>query len=195
MALGAILVLSIGVAAACSSDGDSALEDRLGALEQQVAALDTGIRQSAMLEQQVAALDTGIQQSAMIGTLGVLRDVGLHSLDEIAVAGGEVPAGVSGSVDRARLAVAATRWPEELSAQAGGLDTKLEALSVALDGDDSAAVAAAIREAHDAWHAFDIDCSEHLAETVGLGEPQDASEHDMESPTGGSTPGHMDAGG
>jgi len=179
MALGAILVLSIGVAAACSSDGDSALEDRLGALEQQV-----------------AALDQATQRSAMVAALHVLDAGGrLHEIDMAVHERGEVEAGSSGYVDAALLAIASTTWPDELRPQADDLRTKLQQFATALDGGDVAVVAPASRAAHDAAHTLTIDCSEHLAETVGLGEPQDGSEHDMEPPTAGSTPGHMDAGG
>lgn len=162
--LGAVLLVLGGIATACSDTGD--LEDRVTALSEQV-----------------AALDQAAERAAMIAALHVLDAGGrLHEIDMALHERGEIEAGTSGYVNAALLAIASTNWPEEVRPQADDLRTKLEQFATALDGEDVAVVAAASRAAHDAAHRLHRDCSDFIAEAVGLSPMEE--DHEGPTPTG-----------
>ena len=157
--VGAILLLA-AIAAACSDTGD--LEDRIDALEQRHASFD----------------EAG-QRASMLVALHALREVGLHALETE----GALEPEVGGKVDVAILAVAAASWPGELQAPADDVQAKLQALALALDDGDPAAVTPVAKEAHTAWHMFDADATAFLAGAVGL--ETDGGEGDSGTPDGG----------
>jgi hypothetical protein len=120
------------------------------------------------LTSQVDALETSVQNTQMVTALNILNNSGLHDLDEAATAGEEIPAGASGAVDRALLAVSVTVWPDDLQAMADDVATALEDLATALDGTDMAAISEAATAAHDAYHDFDHEASAVLMAAAGM---------------------------
>jgi hypothetical protein len=104
----------------------------------------------------------------MVSTLDVLGTAGLHDLDEATNERNEIPGGASGPIERAVLAMAATNWPDELSAQADELQTTLEELVAAVGEEDAAAAAPAAAAAHDAQHDFEHEVRNMIASAVGL---------------------------
>jgi hypothetical protein len=127
-------------------------------LEDQVDALTT----------QVEALEQSQQQTQMVAAMYILSNVGLHDIDEAADAGEEIPAGASGGVNRALLAVASTQWPEDLQGGADAVQAALEELAAALEGTDNAAIVDAAAAAHDAQHEFEEGANAFLNEAAGL---------------------------
>jgi hypothetical protein len=176
--LAAVALLIAGVAAACTND-TSDLESRIDAIEAQ---LNGGEGDDALAEQ-LAALHETAQRSSMIATLDVLQGVGFHELNEEIQAGGEAPAGASGSVQTALRAVAATEWPDELAADAADFQAALQAFYDALRGEGGDLQDTA-QAAHDGYHMFFDMAWDHLAAQAGL----DGAESDAHGDT--STPEH-----
>jgi hypothetical protein len=149
-ALGAVALLGAFAWACTSSDTDD--------LQAQVDDLTA----------QVTLLQESQQQTQMMAALYILNNAGLHDLDTAVNETGEVPAGASGSVDRALLAVALTDWPDDLKASATDMQDKLEALATSLDGTDTAAIGQAATDAHDTQHEFSDEATAMLDESAGL---------------------------
>jgi hypothetical protein len=164
-ALGAVVLLAAFAWACTSSDTDD--------LEAQVDELTA----------QVDALETSVQNTQMVTALNILGGAGLHDIDEAVNAGEDPPAGASGGVDGAILAVSVTVWPDDLQAMADDLVTTLEELATTLDGEDLQAIGEAAAAAHDAQHDFEHETNAVLMEAAGLPVEEEHEEGEEATPT------------
>src|SRR5215218_412208 len=75
------------------------------------------------------------QKAQAIATIYQLDKSGFHDMD-VALAGGTLPAGAFGAVQRARIATTATSWPEPLREHAEQLVAKMMEFETALRAED-----------------------------------------------------------
>ncbi len=157
LVFGALLIVVGGLAVACSSDTDD-LEDRIAVLEHQAG-------ESA----DIAALQQQVRHANMVATLNLLDDVGFHHLNETIAEEEIAPAGTVGSIRTALRAVAVTDWPDDLAADAGGLQTKLDSFLDSLLADETGEpLTDASLVAHDGYHDFTDLGWTYLADQAGL---------------------------
>lgn len=175
---GAVLLLAGAIGAACSSDTDD-LEDRIAALEAQ----SSGSGDIDALQQQ-------IQTANMVATLNLLDNAGLHEAEEALIAGEELPEGLNGRVLASLRAVAVTDWPDELDADAQGLQDALLVFFDALRDPETSDLAGTSTAAHEAWHEFSGDGWMYLGASAGLTTTGDDDHMDISTP--GSTEEHVD---
>lgn len=162
--IGSVLLVAGALGPACTSSNTKDLEARVAAVEQSI-----------------GALQDGAQRAQMVATLNVLDGVGFHELNEEVEDTGAAPAGALGSIRTALRAVAATDWPEALSADAGSFQEELLMFLDALQADppDAEQLRAASDAAHELYHLFADEAWAHLAEGAGLDE--DSGTHEEES--------------
>jgi len=176
--IGAVLLLAGVAGAACSSDTKD-LEDRIAALEAQ----SSGSGDVEALQQQ-------IQAANMVATLNLLDNAGLHEAQEALMAGEEAPDGLNGRVLAGLRSVAVTDWPDELDADAQGLQDALQVFFEALRDPETSDLLGTSTAAHEAWHEFSGDGWTYLAESAGLTTTGDNDHMDISTP--GSTEEQMD---
>jgi hypothetical protein len=169
--LGALLLLGAGFAAACSSSDTDDLEERLDAVEAQLAEMNTGE-------------EGHTDNAAILGALLALRSAGLHELDEATNDEGTIPDGAAGGVSFALVGMNAVEWPDDLAEAAADLTAKLEALSTALESEDAEQVAGPAAEVHEAWHDFDHDASA----AISGGHDEGEGDHEEGTPMADMTP-------
>ena len=149
--LAGVLLLAVGLGAACGSSEDKTARDGVNALQTQV-----------------AQANAAQQNSAMVATLQAIAAAGLHDIDEAANENNEIVAGAASPVQRAIFAVAAVQWPADLQASAQEVQEALEALHEALGTDDVEQVKGPATEAHEATHEFTEGVDAALAASLGL---------------------------
>jgi hypothetical protein len=130
------------------------LKTRVGALEAQLAAIDTTPGQEGEQEQafQVAT------------TLYLLDMAGFHEMDESINQENTIQPEFPGTVERARRMVALTAWPEDLHENATALGDTLDAYAAALADDDLEAAKPLATQAHEQQHDLSHAAGEWLSE-------------------------------
>jgi len=93
------------------------------------------------------------QKAQAIATIYQLDKSGFHDMD-VALTAGTMPPGALGAVRRARIANAATSWPDPLQEHAKRLTTKMMEFEEALRSEDAAKAAPLATEVHDIEHDF-----------------------------------------
>lgn len=137
------LALGVATLTACSG-GDS--DDRLAALEERV-----------------SAVEAQADRAGLVATMYLLDNSGFHAMDETINNEGRIDARYEGAVERARAAVLATRWPEELRPTADELLQAMDELLPALRANDPAAAGPAAKRVHDVEHELAHDAWALLA--------------------------------
>lgn len=113
--------------------------------------------------------ETAAQAAGMIAALSHLDGAGFHGID-MALHGAQAAIDPTWSelVRNARIAVAATIWPDDVRAKAEGFTTAAGLLAAALEQGDAKAAADHAREAHGAQHGLSSAGWSHLADTAGI---------------------------
>jgi hypothetical protein len=107
-----------------------------------------------------------------LAALNIMDSVGFHEIDTtLSSASGAIDPQWLGRTRNARIAVAATSWPEELQPQAKAFVEAAGKLQAALEADDARAAAAPAREAHETQHDLSADAYTHLAAKAGIHVP------------------------
>lgn len=122
-----------------------------------------------MKHHQEPSRETAAQTASMIAALSHLDGAGFHGIDmELHGAQAAIDPTWSGLVRNARIAVAATVWPDEVRAKAEGFTAAAELLAAALEQGDAKAAADHAREAHGAQHGLSSAGWSYLAGTAGI---------------------------
>lgn len=87
----------------------------------------------------------------VVAAITFLDAAGVHAMD-IAITGGEIPAGSLGKVKQAAAISAAVKWPTELREDSRALATNLKALSAAIAAGNASAAADPAKAVHDGEH-------------------------------------------
>jgi hypothetical protein len=174
IAVGMVLLLGVGLGAACKSS-DTATKNRVSGLETQVAQSNTASAQSA----------------DMASVLTALASAQIHEFTT-SVDAGTLPAGESDGIQRALAAVAAVQWPSELKSQADDLKSKLTALLNVLGTDDINQIKGPADAAHELNDSFPGAVYGYLATQLHLPTPVGSS-GGTTTPGAGSTPGSSSA--
>lgn len=166
----AAAVIVVLFAAACGGGDDKQIDEMNGRLQEMQTSL-TNIQAATDRAQALAALET-------------LSSLQFHQLDANVQMASEVPAGLKGTITRAREVVAAAAWPQYLMDKAGALLTKLQDYEAAIDGGDLSKIKGISAEAHLAWHQLDQLGYPYLAGEMGALPGQ----HDMSNMPGMASP-------
>ena len=145
LAVGIAVALAI---AACGND-TSDIEERLTAIE----------AQNAETRAALEGLDQGLRTSNMIAAMGVLDRVGFHHVDVTVQGYTEVDREFLSTLRNARRVTQAAAWPHALQPGADALAAAIEAAEEAFEADDLAALKTSATEAHDRFHALELDAN------------------------------------
>ena len=122
------------------------------------------------LEERVAEVEARADRAGLVATMYLLDSSGFHGMDETINNEGRIEARYEGVVERARAAVMATRWPDELRPTADELLRAMNDLLPALRANDPAAAGPAAKRVHDLEHDLAHDAWAYLAGEESGGE-------------------------
>jgi hypothetical protein len=148
----AIAILVAVVASACGRD-DGDIGSRVEASEEQL----------HDLQDQLEHLSESVEKTQVATAMNTVRSVPLHDMDVALQTASEIPEDVSESqIRRARQAVQAVTWPEELREDAEAVLQAFQEFEDAVARGDLAASKAAATKAHDTWHDFEGPATEFM---------------------------------
>ena len=170
-----LFALGAGFAACTSSDTDD-LEERLDAVEAQLAAGES------------SDVATALQNVAIVSAANEIGAAGLHGVDESVNDNGEIPEGAAGPINRAILAMQVTDWPDDLQGDADTLLDVLHELVEALGDGNVEAAGPVAADAHELGHEFADAAAQHVLASLGIEPEGDEHEEASETPAVGETP-------
>ncbi|MBN9151174.1 MAG: hypothetical protein J0H56_07105 [Micrococcales bacterium] len=132
----------------------------------------------SMRHHQKSKRETGAQNAGMIAVLSHIDSAGFHGIDmALHEAQTSIDPIWSGIARNARIAVAATVWPEKVRAKAERFTATAGQLAVALEQGDAKAAADHAREAHGAQHGLSSAGWNYLAGIAGIQGVDGSQEH------------------
>jgi len=129
----------------------------------------TAVLATACEDDDAADNTTAVDHGAMLAALNTLELSELHHVNVMLVSDDPMidPAWLA-PLRHARLAVAATTWPDELQAAADEFLSKSMPLEMAIANDDLEQASAVATDAHTAWHMLKDPAYQYIAEAIGF---------------------------
>lgn len=116
--------------------------------------------------------------AGLITALTHIDNVGFHGIaTNLTGTSPKIDRNWSGLIRNARIAVAATNWPDEIRTMAERFVSAAGRLAAALDQRDTNATAEPAKELHVAYHALSDAGWAYLAKTAGLPEEGTSTHH------------------
>ena len=184
LVVGMASMAAVALVVSACGDGNDDLEDRVAAIEEQLAGLQTTLASSQTSFEGVDDLLRTV--NVMVG-IGVLQGVEFHHVDTTIQSYTKVDTEFLSTLRNARRITRSAAWPHSLQVDADALVAALHDVEDAFDANDLAQLKSAASVAHTSFHVLESNANELLEGEVA------GDDHDHDD-SGGDDDDHMSEG-